>query len=252
MTDKYWPITEFSKLTGVSVRTLHFYDKKGILFPHYKNTAGYRFYSLNELQILQKIAVLKHIGFNLQQIKIILDGEQLDWLETLELQAKIIEENINRLQQGLQLIEHSRNLYSQQQQFDWQAIVTLLEVFNMTNDKLVQQWAQNNFSQSEINFFATTNFQENKLSSDQLWQQFFATAKSLMNLEPSAPAVQKLAQQWLDSANSQYNQNPGLGRKMWELMKTGDIPEGLILGYEQEIVLFMDKAIAFLFSQKHN
>jgi hypothetical protein len=35
---------------------------------------------------------------------------------------------------------------------------------------------------------------------------------------------------------------------MWELMKSGDIPEGLIPGYEQNIVLFMNQAIAYLYS----
>ncbi len=69
-----------------------------------------------------------------------------------------------------------------------------------------------------------------------------------MHLEPSSPAVQELAKKWMDSANSQYNDNPDLGKKMWELMKSGDIPMGLIPGYEQDIVLFMNQAIAYLYS----
>lgn len=252
MTKQYWPIKEFSKLTKVTIRTLHFYDQQGLLMPHHRNDAGYRFYSAEDLQTLQKITILKYIGFNLKQIRTILETNQLDWVSSLNLQATLIRDNIARLEQGLSLISHSINLYSQHNEIEWQAIAALLEVFNMTNDKLVQQWAQNNFSQSEINFFATTEFQENKLSSDQLWQQFFATAKSLMSLEPSVPKVQALAQQWLDSAGSQYRQNPELGKKMWELMKSGDIPEGLIPGYEQAIVLFMSQAIEYLFSQKNN
>ena len=57
-------------------------------------------------------------------------------------------------------------------------------------------------------------------------------------------------QQWMDSANGEYQTNQHLRDKMWELMKSGDIPAGLIPGYEQEIVLFMNQAIGILYSKK--
>ena len=66
----------------------------------------------------------------------------------------------------------------------------------------------------------------------------------------SAKWQKNFAQKWMNSANSKYIGNPELGKKMWELMKSGDIPEGLIPGYEQEIVLFMNKAIGILYSKK--
>jgi DNA-binding transcriptional MerR regulator len=245
---KYWTIKEFSKLTKVTVRTLHFYDKQDLLVPHHRSEAGYRFYSQEDLQALQKITVLKNIGFNLKQIRAILAANQLDWISSLTLQAKVIQDNIAKLEQGLLLINHSMNLYSQHNTIDWQAIATLLEVFKMTNDTMVHEWSKRNFSTTEINFFTTPEFQQQKTSGDELWLQLFTEAKALMHLEPSAQSVQELARKWMDSANSQYNDNPALGKKMWELMKSGDIPEGLIPGYEQNIVLFMNQAIAYLYS----
>ena len=250
MTQQYWPIKEFSKLTKVTIRTLHFYDQQGLLMPHHRNGAGYRFYSQEDLQTLQKITILKYIGFNLKQIKVILATNQLDWISSLNLQAKMIRDNIAQLERGLTLIEHSLNLYSQHSEIEWQAIAALLEVFNMTNDKMVQDWAKRNFSETEINFFAAPEFQQHKVAGEEHWLQLFKEAKALMNTAPSAKPVQELAKKWMDSANSHYNSNPDLGKKMWELMKSGDIPEGLIPGYEQEIVLFMEKAIEYLFSQK--
>lgn len=245
---KYWPIKEFSKLTNVTVRTLHFYDQQGLLMPHHRNDAGYRFYSQEDLQTLQKITILKYIGFNLKQIKVILATNQLDWISSLNLQAKMIHDNIARQEQGLLLINHCINLYSQQNKIDWQAIAALLEVFNMTNDKMVHEWAKRNFSETEINFFVAPEFQQHKVAGEEHWLLLFKEAKALMNTAPSAKPVQELAKKWMDSANSHYNSNPELGKKMWELMKTGDIPEGLIPGYEQDIVLFMEQAIAYLYS----
>lgn len=245
---KYWTVKEFSKLTKVTVKTLHFYDHQDLLVPHHRSEAGYRFYSQEDLQALQKITILKNIGFNLKQIKTILTENQLDWISSLTLQAKVIQDNIAKLEQGLLLINHSINLYSQYNTIDWQAIATLLEVFKMTNDTIVHEWSKRNFSTAEINFFTAPEFQQQKKSGEELWLQLFAEAKALMNLEPSAQSVQELARKWMDSANSQYNDNPDLGKKMWELMKSGDIPEGLIPDYEQDVVLFMNQAIAYLYS----
>lgn len=243
---KYWTIKEFSKLTGVTIRTLQYYDEQDILNPHHKSDAGYRFYSKEDLQIIQKISVLKYIGFNLKQIKTILLSNQLDWLDSLNLQAKIIQGNIAKLNQGLVLIEQSINLYSKNNEIKWQLIAAMLEVFKMTHDSMVKEWSERNFTEAEVNFFANKDFQQSKVENDELWGE----AKSLMDKDPSSLKVQNFAQKWMNSANSKYIGNPELGKKMWELMKSGDIPEGLIPGYEQEIVLFMNKAIGILYSKK--
>lgn len=247
---KYWTIKEFSKLTGVTVRTLQYYDEEGLLNPHHKSEVGYRFYSGEDLQVIQKISVLKYIGFNLKQIKTILATNQLDWLSSLNLQARIIQDNIVRLNQGLILIKHGINLYSKNNEIEWQSIAKMLEVFKMTHDNIVKEWSERNFSETEISFFAEMSFQQSKVDNEELWIKLFAEAKSLMDREPSSPEVQNLAQKWMNSANSQYTDNPELGKKMWDLMKSGDIPAGLIPGYEQEIVLFMNKAIGILYNKQ--
>lgn len=247
---KYWTIKEFSKVTGVSRRTLQYYDEENILTPHHKSEAGYRFYSKENLQVIQKISVLKYIGFNLKQIKSVLENNQLNWLDSLRLHAKVIQDNIVKLNQGLVLIKESINLYSKHNQIEWQSVAKMLEVFKMTHDTIIKEWSLRNFTDSEINFFAEMNFQQSRVDNEELWIKLFAEAKALMNKDPASSEVQSLAQKWMDSANGQYTNNPELGMKMWELMKTGDIPAGLIPGYEQEIVLFMNQAIAMLFKDK--
>lgn len=58
---KYWTVKEFSKLTKVTVKTLHFYDRQNLLVAHHRSDAGYRFYSEQELLCLQKINILKYL-----------------------------------------------------------------------------------------------------------------------------------------------------------------------------------------------
>lgn len=246
---KYWTIKEFSKLTGITVRALQYYDEKDILNPHHRSDTGYRFYSGEDLKVIQKISVLKYIGFNLNQIKTILVTNQLDWLSSLNLQAKIIQDNIVKLNQGLALIKHSIDLYSKNNEIEWQSIAKMLEVFKMTHDNIIKEWSERNFSANEIKFSAERSLLQNKAECDELWLKLFAETKSLITKDPSSSEAQILAQKWINSANSQHAENPKLNKKMWELMKSGDIPDGLIPGYEQTIVLFIDKAIEILNSK---
>jgi DNA-binding transcriptional MerR regulator len=58
---------EFAELTGVTVRALHHYDRIGLLKPK-RTLAGYRVYSMDDLQALQQIVVLKFIGIPLRRI----------------------------------------------------------------------------------------------------------------------------------------------------------------------------------------
>jgi len=85
--DNYLTINKFSKITGVTVRKLQYYDEQDILNPHHKSNVGYRFYSKNEMFILQTINILKYIGFNLKQIKIILSCNNFDWISSLNMQV---------------------------------------------------------------------------------------------------------------------------------------------------------------------
>lgn len=63
-------IGEFSRICGVSVKTLRFYAKEGIVIPEYvDNFTGYRYYSLKQLEQIHQVIALKSMGFSLQDIK---------------------------------------------------------------------------------------------------------------------------------------------------------------------------------------
>ena len=249
---KYLTVNKFSKLTGVTVRTLQYYDEEGILTPHHKSDAGYRFYSKSEMLSLQKINILKHIGFNLTQIKTILKSNKFDWQSSLSLQAKILQESIDTMQDSIMLINHSLTKHiADHGEPAWEAMAKILEVLQMKQDSAYQDWVKRNFTDSDLAFFGEMASSQNNEETGKLWKNIFTEARALMHLPPSDPAVQKLAKDVMDSANSQYQGNEGLKGKMWDLMKSGDIPDGFIPGYEKEIVLFLNQAIGIMYSTKH-
>lgn len=69
-------IGDFSRLTRVSIKTLHHYDEIGLFKPqHVDPFTGYRFYSFDQLPRLNRILALKDLGFTLEQVRQVLDGD---------------------------------------------------------------------------------------------------------------------------------------------------------------------------------
>ena len=79
-----WRVNEVSKLTGVSIRTLQYYDKIGLLHPAKYTEAGYRLYDDAALETLQQILLFRELEFSLKDIKEIMCSCRLDlWMNYL-------------------------------------------------------------------------------------------------------------------------------------------------------------------------
>ena len=66
--EKLYSTGEFAKIAGVTIRTIRYYDKIGLLKPTKVLNNGYRRYCNNDLITLQKIVSLKQLGFSLEEI----------------------------------------------------------------------------------------------------------------------------------------------------------------------------------------
>lgn len=83
-------IKEVSKIAGISVRTLQYYDKIGLLRPTDYSDSGYRLYSDNDLIILQHILLFRELEFPLKEIKEIINSENFDRDIALEQQINLL------------------------------------------------------------------------------------------------------------------------------------------------------------------
>lgn len=103
-------VKEVSKLTGVSVRTLHYYDSIGLLRPTQTTESGYRLYDDTALERLQSILLFRELQFPLKEIKTILDSPSFDRNRALEQQIELLRlrkehiENLIDLARGIQMI----------------------------------------------------------------------------------------------------------------------------------------------------
>lgn len=83
-------VHEVSKLTGVSIRTLQYYDTIGLLSPAKYTQAGYRLYDDVALERLQQIMLFKELEFPLKEIKRIMDAPDFDKRKALEQQIELL------------------------------------------------------------------------------------------------------------------------------------------------------------------
>ena len=83
-------VNEVSKLTGISVRTLHYYDQIGLLKPTEVTEAGYRLYDDDALEKLQQIMLYRELEFPLKDIKTIMESSDFDRNRALEQQIEML------------------------------------------------------------------------------------------------------------------------------------------------------------------
>jgi len=103
-------VNEVSRLTGVSIRTLQYYDRIGLLHPAEYTEAGYRLYDDACLERLQQILLFRELEFSLKEIREILDSPSFDRSKALAQQIELLTlkkehiENLIDLAKGIKLI----------------------------------------------------------------------------------------------------------------------------------------------------
>lgn len=106
---KMYGVKAVSRLSGVSVRTLHHYDKIGLLNPLSRTDAGYRHYGEAELLRLQQILFYKELGFPLKEIIKVLDDPQFDLVEALQRHKLALSARKKRISNLLKTIDKTIN-----------------------------------------------------------------------------------------------------------------------------------------------
>lgn len=136
-------VKEISKLTGISVRTLHYYDEIGLLKPSKTTDTGYRLYDENALELLQQILFFKELDFPLKDISAIMLSPSFDKTKAFENQKKLIQAKRDRLDGLLRLLE---KLSKGEQcmsfkEFDMSEYFLALEEFKVNHtDEVMKRW----------------------------------------------------------------------------------------------------------------
>ena len=100
-----YTVKQVAAMSGVSVRTLHFYDETALLKPAYTKANGYRIYEEAQLLMLQQILFYKELGFELKRIKRILGQANFEKAAALRSHRKVLEQNVARTRALIETID---------------------------------------------------------------------------------------------------------------------------------------------------
>jgi DNA-binding transcriptional MerR regulator len=240
---KQWYVKELSALTKVSVRTLHHYDRIGLLKPSVRLLNGYRLYSESDLLKLQQILALKFFGFELKSIKGLMKGE-ITQVDHFQAQQRMLIKKTQHLQDATQILDSILKEWGVRKSIPWETVIQLIEVYRMTKE-LEQTWAAKVYTPEQLKQFAAmkSKFSDEEIQDYQeKWANIIKETQQHLDEDPRSAFAKDLGKRWLDLVNSAYGgaENFHLRTRIWDAYKKDEIPDSPI---PQDVVLWIDKAM---------
>jgi DNA-binding transcriptional MerR regulator len=208
--EKLFKTREFAKAAGVTVRTLHHYDRLRLLKPSRYTAAGYRLYSEHDFARLEQIVALKFIGFSLNEIRKILNRETIDLVTALRRQRQAIEEKRRRLDRAIKAIQRAEYVVGVSKEPVWEAFAKIIEVINMQTD---MEWSKKYYSeeaQREIEKRAGTIPREVIEQAQRDWTVLIKEVQAAVasGENPASEKSQGLAARWSELIEGFTGGNP--------------------------------------------
>ena len=100
-----YTVRKVAQMSGVSVRTLRFYDQEGLLKPAYSGANGYRYYEEPQLLMLQQVLFYRELGFELKKIKRILGRANFQKVAALRSHRKVLLKDVARTKKLIDTID---------------------------------------------------------------------------------------------------------------------------------------------------
>ena len=241
-TDELLQAREFAARAGVTVRTLHHYDRLGLLRPSRYTAAGYRLYSERDMARLQQIATLKFIGLPLKQIKEVLDRHTLDLPATLRLQRRIIEEKRRQMDMAMRAIERAESMLVSTSEVDWEAFKQIIEVLNMQND---MEWMKKYYTEEQLADLARRGSPEVLERAQRDWANLIKEVEAARGEDPASERAQALATRWSELIEQFTGGDPGIEENLRRLYADqSNWPSTFKKPYSDEVGAFICQAMA--------
>jgi len=196
-----YSIGEFAKKTGMTIRTLHYYDEIDLLKPSFISPTGRRFYSDENIIQLQKIVSLKFLGYPLEKIHALIHLKEWDIKESLEFQKQEMLQKKEQLQQVIRALDHA--LYMMEEQGTMNANIFMMLIHNMHKEEEQKEWLSNYFPKEMVeNMFKVPEEKLKELNLEMA--ELFSQLKAAYGQDPANPNVQALLKQYFDLSLELY------------------------------------------------
>lgn len=226
MAKQVWKVGELAKQTGITVRTLRYYDQLGLLKPTEYTETGHRLYTYKDLLQLQQILSLRQLGFPLEEIKQILESGKLIPLKLVRMHRERLEAQIQEQHELYQQLANLECVLTSQQELNVEQLIHLLGAMKMTEKYFNEEQMEYLKKRREMLGEETIHSAENE------WPELIAKVRTEMEkgTPPTDPTVQALAKRWhelvqmftggdqgiFQSLQKQYQENPVVDQKCFQ------------------------------------
>jgi MerR family transcriptional regulator, thiopeptide resistance regulator len=203
-------VGDLAKQTGVSVRTLHYYDEIGLLSPSHRTEAGYRLYSEKDIIRLQQIVSLRQIGFSLEEIRDCLEQPSFSFDRVIQLHTIRLREQIALSQKLLKRLEAIAQTVSSMETLSVETLIQTIEVMTMLENYYSPEQLEALKQRREL-------LGEDQIQQSQAdWQTLIEQARTEMakGTDPTSEPVKALARRSLELIQAFTGGDPGIEQSL--------------------------------------
>lgn len=241
-------INKAAELMGVTVRTLRYYDKAGLIQPAAKTEGGHRLYAVEELKRLQQVQFLKKGGFSLKEITRILDSPDWDWGQSLKNQLASVLEEQKKLANMETALRELINSISLEGNNEDKAIQNLLQL-SAQHEEIRQQFRRSLFTNHELTLLKKVpNMAEDSVETQE-WISLINQLTHCMHEGVHSPNVQAIIGRMDEKRLESFGGHDDFIDKLWKTrMSPEQSQKAGMYPIEQTILEFMDSAYAVYLS----
>lgn len=191
-----YTVNKLAKLSGVSPRTLRFYDEIGLLKPAFYGDNKYRYYEEEQLLMLQQILFFRELGFPLDDIQRIISSDDFDKIEALNAHKSILQKNLESTTVLIRTIDKTISylrgnaIMSEQEMYAGFDPKKQQEYENYLLDKKVLTESEIHKFHEKVKHWKKEDWERHKDHGDEITNAFLATLQK--GLKPSDPEVQSI------------------------------------------------------------
>lgn len=206
MNNKTMTVHEVAELAGITIRTLHYYDKIGLLKPAIVTESKYRLYTDEDLRRLQEILFFREVGFALKEIKKLVRSPNYDRTEALKRHLDILQAQKERIEDLISFINseidgvHKVSFVP----FSNSKVSELQEKYR---EEVLERWGS---TESFKEYDTIFSLKARRLQNEKL-EGFFLTAQITFeklalyeNKSPSCREVQHIVKEWKEYISNHF------------------------------------------------
>lgn len=229
-------IGDLAKQTGLSIRTLHYYDEIGLLSPSHRTDVGYRLYSNQDIIRLQQIVSLRQLGFSLKEIHECLKDPDLSLQQTIDLHRDRVKEQMSLSRTLLKRLDVISTELQTTQSVAVDKLIQVMETVSMSKQQYFTP------EQQEILSF---RFSEQEAE----WQEMLAQARTEMSKGTNFDdrAFGKLVLRWEQSMKSLIGNDEQIYDSLMRMYQQEEVETDSWGAIDFATFEYVLKAVSFLF-----